>query len=87
MFPEHIVQGGNRIGDCMDKLTKIEELNSKVKITLQDGSTITGVSWGITPAEDDDGEDLGYDLMAFLIDETKTPIFLKEDQIKVFEKV
>lgn len=71
----------------MDNLTKIEELNSKVKITLQDDSVIEGVSWGILPAEDDEGEDLGYDIMVFLIDGTKTPVFLREEQIKEFEKV
>lgn len=71
----------------MSKLMGIEELNSRVRIILQDDSTIEGVSWGILPAEDDEGEDLGYDIMTFLIDKTGSPIILTEEQIKAFEGI
>lgn len=71
----------------MNNLEKIEALDCKVKITLQDGTVIAGKSWGILPAEDDDGEDLGYDIMTFLIDGTKTPIILEDKQIKSFERL
>ena len=49
----------------MNKLMQVEALNSKVRIVLQDDSVIEGVSWGIIPAEDDEGEDLEYDEMFF----------------------
>lgn len=72
----------------MNKLMQVEALNSKVRIVLQDDSVIEGVSWGIIPAEDDEGEDLGYDEMFFVMDISESQyIFLKDEDIKEFEEI
>lgn len=63
---------------------KVEKLN-KAKITLSSGSVITGESWGIIDAEDDDGEELGYALLIFKADDYDNPLSLKEEDIKNVE--
>lgn len=65
---------------------KVEELN-RAKLTLSDDSVVVGESWGIIDAEDDDGEDLGYELLIFKTDELKNPLSLKEEDIKKVEAV
>ena len=65
---------------------KVEELN-RAKLTLSNGSVVVGESWGIIDAEDDDGEDLGYELLIFKTDELKNPLSLKEEDIKKVEAV
>ena len=65
---------------------KVEELN-KAKLTLSNGSVVTGESWGIIDAEDDDGESLGYTLLIFKVDNLKNPLSLKEDDIKKVESI
>lgn len=63
---------------------KVEKLN-KAKITLTSGSVITGESWGIIDAENDDGEELGYTLLIFKADGYDNPLSLKEENIKKVE--
>lgn len=67
-------------------LYEVEKLVGKVKITLIDDSVIEGVSWGLLDAEDDDGNDLGYETLTFLPEGSEIPIILREEQIKKVEQ-
>lgn len=64
----------------------IEKLNS-AKVTLSDGSVITGTSWGIIDAQDDDGESLGYEVLVFDTKSAKSPLILKEEDILSVERL
>jgi hypothetical protein len=64
---------------------KVEKLN-RAKITLSSGTSVTGESWGIIDAEDDDGEELGYTLLIFKADGYNNPLSLKEEDIKNVEE-
>ena len=55
-------------------------------MTLSDDSVIEGVSWGLSYAFDDDGNDLGYETLVFLIEGDEMPIILREEQIKNVEQ-
>lgn len=62
------------------KFEQIEKVN-KVKLLLKDESVVTGESWGIIDAQDDDGESLGYDVLIFKTDSLDNPLTLKEEEI------
>ena len=64
----------------------IEKLNS-AKVTLSDGSVVTGTSWGIIDAQDDDGESLGYEVLVFDTKSSKSPLILKEEDILSVERL
>ena len=69
----------------MSKFAEIEKLN-RATLTLIDGSVVTGTSWGIEDALDDEGESLGFDILVFELDNLKNPIELKEEDIVKVEK-
>ena len=51
-----------------------------------DDTIIEGVSWGLFDAENDGGEDLGYEILTFLVEGDEIPILLREEQIKKVEQ-
>ena len=67
-------------------LYEVEKFVGKVRLTLSDDSIIEGVSWGLSYAFDDDGNDLGYETLVFLIEGDEIPIILREEQIKQVEQ-
>ena len=69
----------------MSIFEKIEKFN-RARITLSDGIIVKGESWGIIAAEDDDGEESGYELLIFKVDEYDNPLSLKEEDVKKVEE-
>ena len=67
-------------------LYEVEKLEGKVRITMIDDTIIEGVSWGLFDAENDGGEDLGYEILTFLVEGDEIPILLREEQIKKVEQ-
>ena len=70
----------------MGKLDKIDAFE-KAKITLSDGTVLTGTSWDVAEAEDDDGESLGYEYLVFKADGIENPLVLSEEDIQEFEEI
>jgi len=55
-------------------------------LTLVDGTTVRGKSWGIIDAEDSDGNDLGYQWLVFMPDGYCNALFLREEDIETVEE-
>ncbi len=71
----------------MRKFAETELIEGKMKLTLLDGTVVIGESWGILDAQDDDGEDLGYEELVFQVDRYKNSLFIREEDIVKVEKV
>ncbi len=68
-----------------DLFTDIEiNSNAKKKSTLQltNGDIITGMSYGVEPAFDDDGEELDFEYLVFTVDGESQDRYLKLDDIE-----
>jgi len=53
----------------------------KAKVTLKDGSVYIGTSWGVIPAENEDGDDLGFDEIIFKPDGESGIVEIRESDI------
>ena len=53
----------------------------KAMVVLKDGSVYTGSSLGVMPAEDDDGDDLGFDEIMFKPDGESGIVNIRETDI------
>lgn len=69
--------------------TQLQVLDSLkcAKVTLNDGSVIVGSSWGLIPAENENGEDLGYDVMIFMTIDGNGSYEIDENNLISFEEV
>lgn len=68
-----------------DVFTDIEiNSNAKRKTTLLlvNGEVITGVSHGVEPAYDDEGEELDFEYLVFTVDKENQDRFLKLNDIE-----
>lgn len=50
-------------------------------LTLLDGTKVEGQSWDLYDATNDDGDELGYEILIFEVDGTDDPLILKEEDI------
>lgn len=65
----------------MNMLAKLDNMK-RAKVTLRDGTVATGTSWGILDAEDDYGNDLGFEVLIFMTDTGMGALTLEESDIK-----
>lgn len=74
----------------MSKIVEVEIMSAgktKLRITLANGDVIEGFSLGIEPAYDDDGEELGYNILAFRAYAPEAYFELQSEDILNVEKV
>ncbi len=68
-----------------DLFTDIE-INSyskkKTSLLLTNGETVTGISYGVEPAFDDDGEELDFEYLVFTVDGEERDRYLKLTDIE-----
>lgn len=63
-----------------DLFTDIEmnsDMKKKSKLQLTNGETIIGISHGVMPAFDDDGEELDFEYLEFSVDGESRDRYLK----------
>lgn len=68
-----------------DVFTDIEinsNANRKTTLLLVNGEVITGVSHGVEPAYDDEGEELDFEYLVFTVDKENQDRFLKLNDIE-----
>ncbi len=74
----------------MSKIVEAEIMSAgktKLRITLANGDVIEGFSLGIEPAYDDDGEELGYNILSFRSYAPEAYFELRSEDIAKVEKV
>ena len=57
------------------------------KLTLSDGTKVEGQSWDLYDATNDDGDELGYEVLIFEVDGMKDPLVLKEEDVIEVEQL